>query len=77
MSANLVNALLHWGQVRGQDTAVRFVLNSEDYDQLSYEELSDRVMRLASYLNKNLAPGGRVLLLFKPGFDYVVSFLAC
>jgi amino acid adenylation domain-containing protein len=45
--------------------------------QLTYEELACKVNILAKGLQRQAAPGSRVLLLFPPGLDIACAFWAC
>jgi acyl-CoA synthetase (AMP-forming)/AMP-acid ligase II len=44
---------------------------------LSWAELHHRVVDLSSAIRRHAAVGDRALLLFPPGLDFVVAFLAC
>jgi acyl-CoA synthetase (AMP-forming)/AMP-acid ligase II len=46
-------------------------------DSLSFAQLADECDALAGRLGALVAPGGRVLLAFPPGLDFVRAFWAC
>jgi acyl-CoA synthetase (AMP-forming)/AMP-acid ligase II len=46
-------------------------------DRLSYGELDREAASLAHVLAARVAPGGRVVLVLQPGFDYIVALMAC
>ncbi len=61
-----------------QGLAYGFVRDNLDQSQqLTYEELAQRVERCARTLGQHAAPGERALLLCAPGLDVVVAFWAC
>jgi len=45
--------------------------------RLTWKELDERARSVAAALRESCAPGARVLLLFPPGLDFVVSFFGC
>ncbi len=61
-----------------EKTACVFLGDGErEQNHHTYGELDKRVCALASYLQKQSAPGQRAILLLPPGFDFLESFLAC
>ena len=44
---------------------------------MNYSELSNRIDVVISLLNRHCRAGERAVLIFNPGFDFIVSFLAC
>jgi len=44
---------------------------------LTYGELDRSARAIAAELRRSVAPGGRVLLLYPSGFDYVAAFFGC
>jgi acyl-CoA synthetase (AMP-forming)/AMP-acid ligase II len=78
--ASTLVATLTWRARQQQDApALTFVGSGATADTtLSYAQLDERVRGVAAALQQQqLAPGARVVLLFPPGLDYVVAFLAC
>lgn len=65
-------------QEQGDQTAFIF-LSARDAEptEISYGELDLRARKLAAYLQQELEPGSRVLLLFPPGLDFIAAFLGC
>lgn len=60
--------------------AYRFLHSSSDFscvDELTYEQLDVRVQCVAAAMADANLCGERTLLLFEPGLDYIVGFLAC
>lgn len=47
------------------------------FERLTYEELDRRARALAATLQENHVSGGRAVLLFQPGMDYIVSVYGC
>ncbi|ATB48291.1 non-ribosomal peptide synthetase [Corallococcus macrosporus] len=52
-------------------------LDDAGEQSLSYAELDAGARAVAARLQKHLAPGDRALLLYPPGRDYALGFLAC
>lgn len=44
---------------------------------VSYADLHMRAICIANQLSKNLSPGERCILLYKPGVEYIAAFFAC
>jgi amino acid adenylation domain-containing protein len=60
------------------DIAYTFLPDGEDREiHLSYGELDRKARAIAANLQKRFQPGGRVLLLFPPGMDYICAFVGC
>lgn len=61
--------------------AQAFVFYNEEGDgkevAVSYADLYMRVALIANRLSKNMNPGERCLLLYKPGIEYIAAFFAC
>jgi amino acid adenylation domain-containing protein len=58
-------------------TAFEFVSDDGTELALTYAELDHRARALAYALQQRVAAGQRALLMYPPGFDYVVGFAAC
>ncbi|MGA0602804.1 fatty acyl-AMP ligase [Caulobacter sp. KR2-114] len=57
--------------------ALIFLKNGEEVsERVSYQDLRDRALRVAAALAKRTAKGDRVLLLYPPGVEFVVTFFA-
>lgn len=58
--------------------AYRFLLNGRDEETLiTFAELDTAACAAAATLQLHCAAGDRVLILLKPGLDYVVAFMGC
>jgi acyl-CoA synthetase (AMP-forming)/AMP-acid ligase II len=58
--------------------AYRFLQDGRDNEVLiTFAELDRAVRATAATLQFHCAPGDRVLILLKPGLDYIVGFLGC
>jgi acyl-CoA synthetase (AMP-forming)/AMP-acid ligase II len=44
---------------------------------LTYAELDARSRAVAAVLQQSVAPGGRALLMYPPGLEFIVAFLGC
>lgn len=76
--ANLVELVRHRAAHQGDDPAFIFLVDGEDVQvRLSYCELDLRARAIASWLQKNVKFGDRVLLLYPPGLDFITAFLGC
>lgn len=65
-------------EAKGADIALGFLEDGSNITQsFTVEVLEARVNDVAHVLVKSLRPTDRVLLLFPPGLDFVVAFLAC
>src|SRR5258706_16363817 len=72
-------ALLQARAQRDPDRVVyRFLSNGEqESDRLSFGELHDRAMAVATLLQESGAAGQRVLLMYPPGLEFVIGFFGC
>ncbi|HEX6185998.1 MAG TPA: condensation domain-containing protein, partial [Pyrinomonadaceae bacterium] len=76
--ATLVELLRERARQRGGQTAYTFLGDGlEEADTLTYGELDRRARAVAARLQSAGAAGGRVLLLFPAGLDYVAAFFGC
>jgi len=75
---HFVSVLRHWEQARSDGNAFSFTDGDEIERSLSYAELWAEAKGLAGYLQGRcgIRPGDRVLLLYPPGLDFVVSLFA-
>ena len=49
----------------------------EEQDRLTYAALDARARAIGAALSRSVRPGGRVLLLYPPGLDFVAAFFGC
>lgn len=49
----------------------------EHSDVLTYSGLRQKIYTIAALIQQHVKPGDRVLLIFTPGIDYIVTFWAC
>ncbi len=56
--------------------AFTFIKNDGNL-KLTYSELDKRISRIAGKLQAMELEGERVLLLYPPGFDYIIGYFAC
>jgi acyl-CoA synthetase (AMP-forming)/AMP-acid ligase II len=69
--------LLNWHAKHQPDrVAYQFVLDSflADYERLTYAELKERALKLASMLHGKKLDGGRLILLLPTSSDFLVAF---
>jgi acyl-CoA synthetase (AMP-forming)/AMP-acid ligase II len=67
---------------RAQDApdglAYGFLVDGDrDLRTLTYGELETEARRVASLVAARVAPGGRAVLVFEPGLDFLVAFFGC
>jgi acyl-CoA synthetase (AMP-forming)/AMP-acid ligase II len=75
---SLVEVLRTMSQDRGDRLAFRFLRDGGDDDPtLSYGELDRRARATAAMLRGRTTPGGRALLMYPPGLDFIPGFFGC
>jgi thioester reductase-like protein len=67
----------YWGAQQPAQVAVRFLRQTGDPDEITFGVLADRIRACGASIAQQTSVGDRVLLLFQPGPDFVVAFLAC
>ncbi|WP_414448655.1 amino acid adenylation domain-containing protein [Burkholderia sp. 22PA0099] len=75
---NFGQCLRHWAAVKPYDTAFRFLTDGVvEAPQLSFAELDRRATAIAARLARECPSGGPVLLLYRPGLDFIAAFFGC
>ncbi|MEM8910551.1 MAG: AMP-binding protein [Planctomycetota bacterium] len=74
---SLVQGLSERANRHPEREALSFLGDEGDEVHLTYGELDERATSLASKIAATAAPGDRALLLFPPGAEFLVGFLAC
>jgi acyl-CoA synthetase (AMP-forming)/AMP-acid ligase II/acyl carrier protein len=74
---SLVSVLRRRAQHQPERLAYVFCSEGNGEVRLSYAELDRRVRNVAACLEKVASSGDCVLLLYPPGLDFLVAFLAC
>ena len=65
-------------RARHQPKQIAFTfLQGKERISITYEQLFHRVSRLAGFLIENGMQGKRAILLYPPGFDFIIGFFAC
>jgi acyl-CoA synthetase (AMP-forming)/AMP-acid ligase II len=74
-----VSSARRWAELTPDAVAYEFVGLDGSASSLTYRELAERSLRVASLIRGRAAgpSPGPVLLLYPPGLDYVVALLAC
>jgi acyl-CoA synthetase (AMP-forming)/AMP-acid ligase II len=63
---------------RGEQPAVAFAGGrGEIHDRYSFADLDRRARAIAAALQREATCGARVMLLFKPGLDFLAAFMGC
>src|SRR5262245_26186267 len=74
----LTSKLRKRAETRSNEIALGFLEDGQEITQsFTFGALDARVDDVASVLMTSLEENERVLLLFPPGLDFVVAFLAC
>ncbi len=74
----IAGLLLAHARCKGSATALTFLHNGEEVERtFTYADLAARAATLARRLAADGLAGERALLLFHPGADFAVAFLAC
>ena len=74
----LVDVLQWRASHQANRVALTFLLDGEtDEARLTYAELDRRARAIGALLQNEGATGGRALLLFPPGLDYIAAFFGC
>lgn len=76
--SNLVDLVRYRAFYQPNEVGFTFLTNNgKDETSLTYGELDRRCRRLAATLQRNGMRGKRVLLLYRPGLDFIVAFYGC
>ncbi|ALK32389.1 non-ribosomal peptide synthetase [Burkholderia plantarii] len=75
---NFGQCLRHWATVKPHDTAFRFLTDDVvEAPRLSFAELDRRATAIAARLARECPRGEPVLLLYRPGLDFIAAFFGC
>lgn len=78
MFSDFVQVVRHWADQRGDATAFVFLEHGErEGARLSFSALAQRAKTLAAALQELGLQGGRLLLMYPPGLDFIEAFLGC
>jgi acyl-CoA synthetase (AMP-forming)/AMP-acid ligase II len=78
VGASLVELLRFRAAAQPDQCACTFLEDGErEADSVTYAELDDRARAIAARLQRQLAPGARVLLIYPPGLEFIGAFFAC
>ena len=73
-----VDILRDRAQVSGDKIAYRFLVDGDkDELTLTYGQLHQRALAIASRLKAEAKPGDRALLLYPPGLEFICAFFGC
>jgi acyl-CoA synthetase (AMP-forming)/AMP-acid ligase II len=76
--STLVELLRLRSQLEPDQLAYKFLVDGEtDEIDLSYGELDQQARVIGAYLQKQVARGDRVLLLFPAGLEFIAAFFGC
>jgi acyl-CoA synthetase (AMP-forming)/AMP-acid ligase II len=76
IKSSLVYELLSQAQSKPEAFALGFLADNLK-QQLTYEELIQKIAPISNYLNEHCKIGDRIVLCFAPGIEFVVAFYAC
>jgi len=76
-SQTLLDLLRHRALEQGDRHAYSFYAEEGEERLVTYAELDLRARALGALLQSQTQPGDRALLLFPPGFEYLIAFWGC
>jgi acyl-CoA synthetase (AMP-forming)/AMP-acid ligase II len=77
-SCTIVESLLEHSQNQPDNDSFIFLPNGEEEgEKLTFGELDLRVRALAAELQNRYSKGDRAILIFTPGLEFVVGYMAC
>ena len=78
-AATLVELLARQAERLGDKVAFSFSYNGDDEDrtELTFAQLDHRARAIAANLQRYDINGGRVLILVRPGLDFIAGFFGC
>jgi acyl-CoA synthetase (AMP-forming)/AMP-acid ligase II len=62
---------------KGDATAYAFLDERDGESQITYAELDRRARMIAARLQLELEPGGRALLVYPAGLEFISAFFGC
>lgn len=75
---DLVTLLRQRAQTQAERRAYTFLLDGEQEEEtFSWSQLDQRARAIAARLQRTVALGDRVLLLYPPGLEYIAAFFGC
>ena len=73
----LFDILAQHANTRPNDLAFKFIREDGSESQCSFMELFNRSKAIAASLQARALPGDRVILMYRPGLDFIEAILAC
>lgn len=78
VAEDLVTLLRQRAQDQAERRAYTFLSDGEQEEEtFSWSRLDQRARAIAARLQRTVAPGDRVLLLYPPGLEYIAAFFGC
>ena len=77
LQSNVLEALNHWARIQPDKIVYRFFLEDGSQDEVTYAQLKQWAMAIASQLHARTRKGARVLLIFPSGLEFIAAFLGC
>lgn len=80
MTRSFLEALKDWTDVQPDKSAFSFLNDlGEIVHSVNFGQLTQQTNNVAAYLleTAKLAPGDRVLLVYPPSLDFIISFIGC
>ncbi|MEN6405055.1 MAG: aminotransferase class I/II-fold pyridoxal phosphate-dependent enzyme [Thermoguttaceae bacterium] len=76
--SNLVELLLHRARCEPDDIAFTYLVDGEHQQiDLTYSQLDQQAKAIAAWLQANGLAGGRALLLYPAGLEFIAAFFGC
>ncbi len=73
----IIAAIEEHARLRGGNIAVRYLVSDADSETIEFAGLVSRARAFAARLASRASAGGRALLIFEGGVDFIVAFLGC
>lgn len=78
MGQRFIDCLDYHAEDRPDAIAYRFIANDIERSQtLTFSELRSKAKTLAAHLQQQIEPNERAVLIYMPGLEFVVAFIAC
>ncbi len=76
--STFVDLLHYWAIHQPEQLAYRFLIDGEQQEaSLSYRDLDRQARAIAAQLQRLELQGGRALLIYSPGLDFIAAFFGC
>ncbi len=75
---NLLDIIRYRAEIQPDDVAYIYLEDGDDIERtLTFGELYQQALRVAQGIREYAVEGDSVVLVYQPGLDFVISFVAC